>query len=495
MRIIENDQIPEENTDDNISVENTEEIIASDIPQEISVTEKSVDGSKAFIVEEEIEIDEIYSDSSLDPLRKKDGLDESGNIGFTAEENADEINDEYSELTDLFKTDDEDFVITQDETLVEEKMNFFVSLWKNKRRRAKIAYALVTIMLIFVGTGYGVLNALLGQLESGEEEQASGNDIGEEVIYDDDDFDLFTAVSTASSLNDYIDQWYESGTAMYSKNVINVLLVGLDSSDGLTTGDSRSDTMMLVSLNTKTKKISMVSLFRDTWAKYVPSDGKVYFGKMNGSYRYGGINCTVQTIEKMFKIRIDHYAIVDFRNFKKLVNAVGGVDVYVQEYEAKNMKREWNIDVDFSQSEDDLVHLDGEQAFWFARQRHCDADADVSRTRRQRQVITAFIDSCKGASLSQLKDALDEVFKFVKTDLKKNEIIGYATKALAWGWINYPIESVNISDPEVFKTPTLKGQSIVVQDYPKVAQIIQNALYGSSNIVLEDGRRIIFSLY
>ena len=198
---------------------------------------------------------------------------------------------------------------------------------------------------------------------------------------------------------------------------------------------------------------------------------------------------------EMFKIKIDHYAIVDFRNFKKLVNAVGGVDVYVQEYEAKNMKREWDIDVDFSKDENDLIHLNGEQAFWFARQRHCDGDADVSRTRRQRQVITAFIESCKGASFSQISDALNSVFKLVKTDLTKTEILGYAAKALAWGWLNYPIETIQISDNSIFQTPTLFGASIVIQDYPKVAQIIQEGLYGSSNIVLEDGRRIIFSLY
>lgn len=484
MRIIENDNIPDENEDNIFSVED-EDISSVTEDDYIEETNEEISENAAEEAEApaEDEIEDIYSDTSLIPELKKEAEGEA-------------TEEEENTAEDAEEKDGTALQEAEEQPAEEEKMNFFVSLWKNKRRRAKLAYAFVTVVLVVIGTAYGFVNAMLDRVESDDNVPSHNiNELGEEIIYDDEDFDLFSAVSSAGSVNDYIDQWYESGESMYSKNVINVLLVGLDSKDGLKTGESRSDTMMIVSLNTKTKQINMVSLFRDTWSKFIPSDGTAQYGKMNGSYRYGGINCTIQTIERMFKIKIDHYAIVDFRNFKKLVNAVGGVDVYVQEYEAKNMKREWDIDVDFSKDENDLIHLNGEQAFWFARQRHCDGDADVSRTRRQRQVITAFIESCKGASFSQISDALNSVFKLVKTDLTKTEILGYAAKALAWGWLNYPIETIQISDNSIFQTPTLFGASIVIQDYPKVAQIIQEGLYGSSNIVLEDGRRIIFSLY
>ncbi len=479
LRIIENDSFSEENQNDDFSGEENEEIT-------------NAEESETDIAEPE----DIYSDSSLEPHGEEDSEEENEEKTEEAEF-SDEPDDNFEEEYGLNykaknsgdKPDDKD----SDGDREEEKTGFFRSLWKNKRRRAKLAYAIIFVILTVLGTSYGFVNSVLDRVQAEEPQKEEG--IGEEVIYDEEDFELFSAVSSAGSVNDYIDQWYESGVSMHSKNVINALLVGLDSKDGLKTGNSRSDTMMIVSLNTKTKQINMVSLFRDTWAKYVPADGKVYFGKMNGAYRYGGINCTIQTIEKMFKIKIDHYAIVDFRNFKKVVNAIGGVDLYVQEYEAKNMKREWNIEIDYSKDENDLIHLNGEEAFWFARQRHSDGDADVSRTRRQRQVITAFIESCKGASFSQLSDALNSVFSFVKTDLTKTEILGYATKALAWGWLKYPINTIQISDHSIFQTPTLFGASIVVQDYPRVAQIIQEGLYGSSNIVLDDGRKIIFSLY
>ncbi|MDD6021610.1 MAG: LCP family protein [Oscillospiraceae bacterium] len=381
----------------------------------------------------------------------------------------------------------------------EKKMNFFVSLWKNKRRRAKLGYAIVCVVMIVVGVAYGFVNAMLDKIEDEPTTTSADADAdpaaSKDVIYDEDDFELFSAIGSASSMNDYLKQWYNAGEPMQSRNVINVLLLGLDSKHGLEDG-GRSDTMMLVSLNTKTKKIHMVSFFRDSWVYFKTTDGGEYYNKMNCAYFYGkSAKCTVETIENIFKIKIDHYVVTDFKSFQNLVDAVGGIRVDVQEYESKNMMREWQLECPVGEN----VLLNGKQAFYFARQRHSDADADVSRTRRQRQVITAFINSCKGASMSQLTDMLNKVFKYFRTDMTKTQILGYAARALANGWLNYDIEQIKITDPDIFRTPTIRipsglKQSIVVQDYPKVAQIVQNGIYGSTNVVLEDNRVIIFNL-
>lgn len=398
----------------------------------------------------------------------------------------------YTDENEIFYRQSESY---QDESYEqeepEEKMNFFASLWKNKRRRAKIAYALVCVVMIIIGTGYGFVNAMLDKIE---DEPSYGDDLVAEaekdIVYEEEDFELFSAISSAGSLNDYVKQWYYAGEPMQSKNVINVLLIGLDSKNGLKKG-GRSDTMMLVSLNTKTKKIHMVSFFRDSWVYFKTPSGKEYCGKMNGSYYYGKTaKCTVETIENVFKIKIDHYVVTDFSSFQSIVDTVGGIRVDVQEYESKNMMREWGIECPVGEN----VLLNGEQAFYFARQRHSDADADVSRTRRQRQVITAFIESCRGASITQLSEILNDIFGYFRTDMTKTEIIGYAARALANGWLNYDIEQIKITDYDMFRTPTFKGLSIVLQDYPKVAQLVQNEIYGSTNVVLDEKRTIVFSL-
>lgn len=426
--------------------------------------------------------------------KKDDDIQEYGEESKEAEEESskeEEHEFEFEDISSNYEPESESEPEKEDQ---EKKMNFFVSLWKNKRRRAKLAYAIVCFVMVIVGVGYGFVNAMLDKVEDETppvespvvDEQESNKDI----IYEEEDFDLFSAVSSAGSLNDYVKQWYYAGEPMQSKNVINVLLLGLDSKHGLQEG-GRSDTMMLVSLNTKTKKIHMVSFFRDSWVYFKTPSGGEYYNKMNSSYFYGkSAKCTVQTIENIFKIKIDHYVVTDFKSFQNLVDAVGGIRVDVQEYESKNMMREWQLECPVGEN----VLLNGKQAFYFARQRHSDADADVSRTRRQRQVIMAFIDSCKGASISQLTDMLNKVFKYFQTDMNKTEILGYAARALANGWLNYDIEQITITDPDIFKTPTVNGVSIVVQDYPKVAQIVQNKIYDSSNVVLEDGRTIIFNL-
>ncbi len=474
MKIIDND-----NTQDVITNEDLE-----NNPLKYKITE---DTEKVFPQEEakpEENADGLYSDTEtigdyFERLTGQSVAIEFEDISSFSEEeilvdeNAEPIvNEEYSEY----------------ETEEDEEYGFFKSLWKNKRRRAKVAYAFVSFVLIVIGTAYGFVNATLDKVQA--EEDVTPTDEIVEQVYDEEDYDLYSAVGSASSLNDYVYQWYNTGEIMSSKNVINVLLIGLDEKKGLEKG-GRSDTMMLVSLNRKTEKITMVSFYRDSWVYFMTPSGQEYYSKMNGSYFYGGADCTVETIEKVFKIEIDHYVTVDFSSFEDIVDAVGGVRVDVQEYEARNMKREWNLDCPVGEN----VLLNGQQALYFARQRHSDADGDVSRTRRQRQVITAFINSCKGASISQLTDALNKVFKFVRTDLTKNEILSYATRALAGGWLNYEIENLSISDPAVFQTPTIKGTSLVVMDYPVVAKMVQEAVYGTTNIVLDENRVKIFNLY
>lgn len=469
---------------------NTQDVITNEeLNKENPINRTTEDTEELTYVDEAVEIteEELFRDNDavgdyFEQLMCEAAAMEFEDISsfsqkeFIVDENAEPvINDE----------DDEEEQSTEEE----ENYGFVKSLWKNKRRRAKLAYGFVTAVLIVLGTVYGFVNATLDKVQAEDDTPPAAEEIIEQV-YDEEDYDLYSAVGSASSLNDYVYQWYNTGEKMSSKNVINVLLIGLDEKKGLKKG-GRSDTMMLVSLNRKTEQITMVSFFRDSWVYFMAPNGKEYYSKMNGSYFYGGAECTVETIEKVFKLEIDHYVTVDFSSFEQLVDAVGGVRVDVKAHEARNMKREWNIDCPVGEN----VLLNGQQALYFARQRYSDADGDVSRTRRQRQVITAFIDSCKGASFNQLKNALNKVFKYVRTDLKKNEILNYATRALAGGWLNYEINNLSITDPEIFKTPTIKGTSLVIMDYPVVAKRVQEAIYGTTNIVLDENRVKIFNLY
>lgn len=365
--------------------------------------------------------------------------------------------------------------------------------WKNKRRRAKNFHFLLMTVVVAVSVLMAFINEKLELMDTGEEVKTEvveqQQQPAQEYIYDEEDIKNMTALSWASSVNDYLYQWANNGGDLYSsKNVINVLLIGLDSNTALKEG-GRSDSIILVSLNKKTKKINMTSFFRDTWI-YMNTKGGDLYNKLNASYFYGGPELLIDTIQKNYKVKIDHYVAVDFSSFVDIIDKLGGITVEVQEYEAKYL----NSTTKFHIKSGPKVKLRGIEALGFARIRKSDADSDVSRTRRQRQVITSFINSAKSASLSQLNGALDMLFKYVKTDLTKMEILSYGTQALAYGWINYEIDQTVISDPEMFTTGMYNGVSAVFSDFPLAARRVQKAIYGDTNIKLPENRIKLFSL-
>lgn len=378
-----------------------------------------------------------------------------------------------------------------------EKRSVSDFLWKDKKRRAKNIYFLLTFFLVFVTVVFGFLNSKLDkiQLDSGNKNNnkvTSGNISSESTqpIYDEKDFALMQAISKAGTLNEFLYEWSNNHGEIYSsKNVINVLLLGLDSDDALENG-GRSDSMILVSLNKKTKQINLISFFRDAWC-YTNAGGYDTYNKMNASYYYGGPSGVIDTIEKNYKIDIDYYVAVDFSSFVDIINALGGVTVEVQQYEADYI----NSTTLFNIVPGPAVKLKGIEALCFSRIRQSDSDSDVSRTRRQRMVITSLFNSIKDASISQLNDVLDLLFQYVKTDLTKMQIISYATQALANGWLNYELVSHSfLSEKDVFRTGYVGDSSVVILDFPLAAQRVQNAVYGDTNIVLDENRIKIFDL-
>ena len=363
-------------------------------------------------------------------------------------------------------------------------------LWKNKKRRAKNIYFLLIMLLCTVTVVMGFVIEKLDLMDTGDDSvitDIQGNQ-SNEIIFEEEDLEMIQAIDSAGSLNDYLYQWANNGGTLYSsKNVINILLVGLDSKDALKYG-GRSDSLILVSLNKKTEKISMCSFFRDSWC-YMNLGGRDSYSKINASYLYGGPDALINTIENNFKIDIDYYVAVDFSSFRDIIDALGGITVEVQEYEANYINR---TNPDFHIEAGPAVKLTGKQALVFARIRKSDFDSDVSRTRRQRQVITSLIQSAKTASLSQLNNMLDTLFAYVKTDLTKSQILSYAAQALAKGWINYDITQFTLSDKEIFKTGWVGSAAVVFIDYPLAAQKVQNEVYGESNIVLDENRAKVF---
>jgi len=204
-------------------------------------------------------------------------------------------------------------------------------------------------------------------------------------------------------------------TRINDKKPVSILLLGVDTTDdGVRDAEKdyrgNSDTMIVVTVNPKTNKTTMMSVPRDSMAQIwkSSSNNTRKIQKINSAYNIGNEESAVATTEKFLNIPIDYYVKVDFNSLTQIVNAVGGVDV----------------DVPFSFSYGDTgqkeshfkkgkMHLNGKQALDYSRMRYEDPKGDYGRQQRQRQVITAIIKSAASAkTFTRYQKVLDSIFFF-----------------------------------------------------------------------------------
>lgn len=213
-------------------------------------------------------------------------------------------------------------------------------------------------------------------------------------------------------------------TLVTDKNVRNVLLIGVDKEKG---GSSRSDSIMIASVNKTTGRITVCSILRDTHLD-IPGECEA---KVNSAYAWGGANLLVQTIEENFRIRIDDYATVNFEMFTALVDGLGGIEVEVTEDEADyiNNRHRYGKEQKPDHFESgESVHLNGYQALWYSRIRKL--DSDFYRTARQRKVITSIMEKVKGqlnpVGVFGLIDTAKQVAPYIETTLSFNDFCSLA---------------------------------------------------------------------
>lgn len=211
---------------------------------------------------------------------------------------------------------------------------------------------------------------------------------------------------------------------------LNVALFGVDSRDNELDGDTRSDTIMIASLNRETMEVKIVSVYRDTLMEQ--KDGTL--NKANSAYSFGGPEDALAMLNKNLDLDIEHYVTVNFNALIDVIDAVGGIEIDVQEeeisyicgYATEIMKVTGKESPGVT--EPGLQTLNGVQATAYARIRYTAGD-DFKRAERQRDVLTKIIEKLQGASLAQINKIIDEVFPEVSTNFTLTEILEYAKDA------------------------------------------------------------------
>lgn len=280
-----------------------------------------------------------------------------------------------------------------------------------------------------------------------------------------------------------IKEWAtNSGEIMYDPNVINVLCIGVDTRNQNTVS-GLTDSMIIVSVNRELGQITMTSIMRDSYAYLESPSGTGSFNKINSAFPFYGVENLINTIETHFKIRIDGYATINFALFKAAIDKLGGVNVPVQQYEADYINRCYGFDIKAS----DWTLLNGDEALAYCRSRNCDSDGDVSRTRRQRTVLTNLLYKFSDVETSDIKDYIETFLPYVKTSYSEAEIVSLATKAVVGDWVHFQTEQYVVPDEASRKAHSGDVWYWEV-DYPLAAQTLQNKIYGKTNIVLNENR-------
>ncbi len=214
---------------------------------------------------------------------------------------------------------------------------------------------------------------------------------------------------------------------------LNVALFGVDSRKNEMGKGTRSDSIMIASLNRETLEIKISSVFRDTLLEQ--DDGS--FDKANAAYSYGGPEEAVSLLNKNLDMDIEHYVTVNFDALIDVVDAVGGVEIDVTDEEVQYVNG-YSTEIKKVTGKDSpdiagpgLQILDGIHATAYTRIRYTAGD-DFKRAERQRTVLTKIVENLQKASPAQLNKIIDRVFPQVATNFTMAEILDYAKDAFEY---------------------------------------------------------------
>lgn len=266
------------------------------------------------------------------------------------------------------------------------------------------------------------------------------------------------------------------------KGYRNVALFGVDSTVGALTKNTRSDTIMVASINQDTKEIKLVSLYRDTFLNL----GNDKYNKCNAAYANGGPKQAISMLNANLDLNISEFVTIGFAGLIDVIDALGGVPMDITSAEithlnsyqyciAENLKRDYTPVTNTG-----MQVLDGMQATGYCRIRYTKGD-DFRRTERQRDVLKAIMEKSKNVSASQLVEIANNVFEEVYTSFGLTEItelLGEASQYRVVADDGFPREDMrwtgNIGSP---------GDSIVPNDLVSNVSWLHEFLFDESGYV------------
>lgn len=260
--------------------------------------------------------------------------------------------------------------------------------------------------------------------------------------------------------------------------ITNILLLSSDARPGEDV--SRSDSIMILTIDNINKKLKVTSLMRDMLVK-IDGHGEE---KLNHAFAYGGPTKTIETIQNNFGIKLNNYVIVDFSAFVKVIDAINGIEVTVKDYELDELNK---YILDGGGSEKDLLpspgtyNLNGYQALSYARIRKV-GNGEYERTERQRAVLQIALEKVKDMSTVKLVSLLNELFPYVKTNISLGNAMDYGFTALNVGKkCNFEIEQFRVPIDSISKGGIINNKGwVFVIDKVETSKALQEFIFNDN---------------
>ncbi len=254
---------------------------------------------------------------------------------------------------------------------------------------------------------------------------------------------------------------------------VNILLAGSDSRTGK--GYSRTDAMIILSLNVRSGQVKLTSVMRDIWT---PMYGRAP-QKINACTVFGGPTLTMRTLNEDFNMNIEDYVLIDMQAIEEVIDLIGGLEMDITEQEFYALRKSRNAtDAELITPPESFgtVTLTGEQALAYARLRAI--DSDYERTARQRRVLLAIARKAQTLSFGDLTRLIATCLNYVETDLSLVDIItlaraGIAADVDAIEEMRLPVEGTYTSG----KMPE-NGLWVMQPDFEANAQALHAFIYG-----------------
>lgn len=350
------------------------------------------------------------------------------------------------------------------------------------KKKTKILIGIIIAVILVIVLGFSVFKAYYSKMNyrkadsssiSSEEKDAYDKEQQDENLTDSDEEDI------KKMEQKILENMKNNSTDIqYNDNVFNILLIGTDNRESV--AGSRSDCMILCSLNKETKKITLTSFLRDCYVE-IPKYGN---NRLNAAYSYGGTQLLIDTIEQNFKIHIDRYAQVDFFSFIDIIDEIGGIDIELSKDEIDVLNLylgEINVltgraeGTDYINGKAGTYHLDGSQALAYARNRKT-GNSDFSRTERQRTVLIAVKDAVKNCNLIELNSLLKKLLPNITTDLTEGECLSLILNATSY--LSNDIESNRVPYDGTYGNLTVNKMMVIDVDFKENIEYLQRDIYG-----------------